>query len=244
VHFLICGTQKGGTTALHEYLKGHPDICMSAAKELHFFDNEEIFQKGPPDYSEYHAAFSHRKPHQRIGESTPIYMYWDPAPKRIKEYNPQLKLIVLLRNPIERAYAHWNMERARGADKLSFWDAIQNEPQRIQKRLTPEHRVYSYVDRGFYLSQLERLWAHFPRSRVLVLKHEDLRDHPQTTLRAVTEFLGVSPFKEIHEKKANATPYLSPLTPVERKYLHGIFEEEIHKLERVLKWDCSQWLKD
>jgi len=244
VDFLICGTQKGGTTALHEYLANHPDLCLSANKELHFFDNEEMFQQGAPNYAAYHAAFLHRKPQQLAGESTPIYMYWDPIPQRLKTYNAKLKLIVLLRDPIERAYSHWNMERARNAENLSFWDAIRNESQRIPRRLTQEHRVYSYVERGFYLAQLLRLWAHFPRSSVLVLRTEELKRDPQATLRLATDFLGVGPLQQVQPKNANATPYLAPLSPAERAYLHGVFDGETRRLGRVLEWDVSEWLAD
>ena len=129
VDFLICGTQKGGTSALHEYLSEHPDLCLSATKELHFFDNEELFQQGAPDYAPCHAAFRQKMPSQLAGESTPIYMYWEPSPKRIWEYNPRMKLIVLLRNPIDRAYAHWNMERSGGRRAFPF-----GKPSRMRRK--------------------------------------------------------------------------------------------------------------
>ncbi|MGB7755383.1 MAG: hypothetical protein WBL23_04905, partial [Salinisphaera sp.] len=96
-----------------------------------------------------------------FGEATPIYMYWHDAPRRMWEYNPNMKLIVVLRNPIDRAFSHWNMEKSRNAESLSFWDAIQNEEPRCKEALPYQHRTYSYVDRGFYLEQLRRLWRYF-----------------------------------------------------------------------------------
>ncbi|MBI5429513.1 MAG: hypothetical protein HY938_03525 [Nitrosomonadales bacterium] len=87
VDFLVCGAQKSGTTTLDAYLREHPEICMSSQKEVHFFDTEERFQNDRVDYSQYHAAFSSDSSHKRIGESTPIYMYWHEAPKRIWQYN-------------------------------------------------------------------------------------------------------------------------------------------------------------
>ena len=120
VGFLIAGTQKGGTSALDAYLREHPDICMANQKEVHFFDNEAIFNGDNSDYAVYHAAFSLKTSQQLLGESTPIYMYWHAAPKRIWQYNPDMKFLIMLRNPIDRAYSHWNMERGRKRDSLSF----------------------------------------------------------------------------------------------------------------------------
>ncbi len=80
VNFAICGTQKGGTSALDTYLRGHPEICMADRKEVHFFDNEAAFATGKPDYSRYHSFFSPNDTQRILGESTPIYMYWKPAP--------------------------------------------------------------------------------------------------------------------------------------------------------------------
>ena len=76
VDFIICGTQKGGTTALDAYLRRHPAIGLAGAKEVHFFDNEDAFRDGRPNYDVYHSAFPSSPSHQLIGEATPIYMYW------------------------------------------------------------------------------------------------------------------------------------------------------------------------
>lgn len=163
--FLICGTQKGGTSALDHYLRAHPEIGMAREKEVHYFDNDSHFLNAAPDYAAYHAAFSPAPSHKILGEATPIYMYWHEAPRRIQEYNPEIKLIVLLRNPVQRAFSHWNMERARNLETLSFQDAIQNETGRCRTALPGQHRIFSYVDRGFYMAQLRRLWSFFPGKR-------------------------------------------------------------------------------
>lgn len=242
VDFIICGTQKGGTSALDVYLRGHPEVCMATNKEMHFFDDEDYFRGKKPDYPSYHRSFAPKKSHKRVGEATPIYMYWHDAPRRIWEYNPGMKLIVLLRNPIDRAFSHWNMERSRGADSLSFWDAIQNEPDRCREALPYQHRVYSYVDRGFYLEQLRRLWLYFPKDRVLILKNESLKNQPHEALREVCDFLGIDRFKNIEAQDVHSRPYESGMNDRERKYLRSVFEHEIRGIERVLGWDCSDWL--
>lgn len=243
VNFIICGTQKGGTTALDAYLREHPEICMADRKETHFFDNEANFSGGKPEYSKYHALFKPLKKHKSLGEATPIYMYWQNSPRRIWEYNPHIKLIILLRNPIERAYSHWNMERLRGADDLSFWDAIVNEKERCREAFPQQHRVYSYVDRGFYMEQLQRIWSYFPKNRVLIIKSENLRTKPYQTLNGVCDFLEVGRFKNISIKDINSRAYELPMSAKERNYLRALFTSEIKKMETLLNWDCRDWLQ-
>lgn len=244
VDFVICGAQKGGTSVLDVYLREHPEICMAERKEVHFFDAEPLFEKGVPDYSQYHSCFKPQAAHRLIGEATPIYMYWHNAPGRIWEYNPDMKLIAVLRNPIDRAYSHWNMERARNSETLSFWDAIQNEQQRCREALPYQHRVFSYVDRGFYSEQLRRLWFYFSRDNVLVLKNEHLRDQPNETLEKVCGFLGVDNFENINARDVHSLPYPSGMNDREKEYLRRLYEYEIKNIERVLGWDCSDWLAE
>jgi hypothetical protein len=244
VNFIICGTQKGGTSALDAYLREHPALCMAEKKEVHFFDSENLFREKTPDYARYHSFFTPRATHTLLGEATPIYMYWHDAPRRIWEYNPEMKLIVVLRNPIDRAYSHWNMERSRNADTLSFWDALQKEQVRCREALPYQHRVYSYIDRGFYGEQLRRLSLYFAKDRVLILKNEHLRNQPHEALRDVCDFLEVDPFESIKTKNVHSRPYESKMTDRERTCLRFIFEHEIRGLERVLGWDCSDWLSE
>jgi hypothetical protein len=217
---------------------------MAGVKEVHFFDNEDAFRNGQPDYELYHAAFSPSTSHELIGEATPIYMYWYDAPRRMWEYNPNLKLIVLLRNPIERAYSHWNMMRSEGTDSLPFWEAIQIERERCREELPLQHRYYSYIDRGLYLDQLRRLWTFFPRDQVLILKNEALRHEPMQSLHSVCRFLGVDPPSAIDTMDVHSRPYVSAMSQSERDYLRSVFEFEIRGLERELGWNCSSWIAD
>jgi hypothetical protein len=243
VGFLVAGAQKGGTTALHAYLAGHPAICMARGKEVHFFDNEKRFRGGKPDYAAYHRHFAPKVAGQLLGETTPIYMYWYAAPRRIWEYNPKMKLLIILRNPIERAHSHWNMERVRGKEPLSFAEAVRKEARRCRKALPLQHRLYSYVDRGFYSEQLRRLWFWFPREQTLVLRNEALRADPAATLDRVWDFLGVERQAPARAREEHANPYSGGLEKAEWGLLRDIYEFEIRALERMLGWDCSDWLR-
>lgn len=241
VNFLVAGTQKGGTSALDAYLREHPQICMADKKEVHFFDIEAAFANGSPDYNRYHAAFNPTHEHRVIGEATPIYMYWDAAPKRIWEYNPEMKIILSLRNPIERAYSHWNMETSRKNETVPFRSAILNETERSREALPNQHRVYSYTDRGFYSYQLKRLWRYFPKANTLILRHEELKNAPNETVKKVTDFLGLDPLPTIAPKEIHRIEYEREMAPEERQLLLDIYRNEIAEIERLLDWDCSQW---
>src|SRR5207302_4434905 len=110
---------------------------------------------------------------------------------RIWKYNPQMKWILSLRNPVERAFSAWNMETKRSKEKLSFAEAIEKEAERCREALPLQHRVYSYVDRGFYAHQVRRLFNIFGKDNCLVLLNEELRNDHKKTLSRVFEFLGV-----------------------------------------------------
>jgi hypothetical protein len=242
VKFLVCGTQKGGTTTLDAYLRQHPEICMAKFKEVHYFDREKYFLYHKPDYQIYHDFFD-PEPGQIIwGETTPVYMYWYDAPRRIWEYNPEMKLIILLRNPIRRAYSHWNMQRERGYDELSFQEAIHQEENRRRESLPYQNRRFSYLDRGYYSDQIKRLRTYFPKDQLLILKSKALRDDPQNTLDQITHFLGTSQFENIDNLDMHARDYKTLLDPDIHGYLLDLYQNEINELEKITGWNCLEWL--
>lgn len=242
VGFIICGTQKGGTTALDEYLREHPEVCMAEKKEVHFFNEDKNFAGDESNYKKYQSHFSPNKTHKLLGEASPVYMYWESVPKRIFDYNPNTKLIILLRNPIERAHSHWNMMRLNGNENLPFIDALAHEKVRCNDRWSLQHRLHSYIDRGFYLKQLKRIWTHFPREQVLVIQSEMLRHKPDETLTLVSDFLQIKTFEKVAFKDVHSLPYIESMSKKERCMLKSIFQSEIQDLEQELEWDCSKWL--
>lgn len=271
VDFLIAGAQKSGTSTLDAYLRLQPEICMAERKEVHLFDNEKIFNEETVDYSSlekffpqfgrtgshisdpdnfsgdkydlYHTFFSPHPPQHLCGEVTPSYMYWYDAPRRIWEYNPAMKFIIILRNPIERAFSHWNMRRANKKEQRSFRDALEHQIQKLCHTLPLQHKE-RYIDRGFYTEQIRRVWHYFPKEQTLFLKTEELRNEPQATMDKVCDFLGVAKIESMPEKNGFSTPYISSLSREDREFLKNIYRFEIKKLERLLGWDCSEWLID
>jgi hypothetical protein len=242
VEFLIAGVQKGGTTALADYLRQHPALFIPALKELHFFDNEDLNWQQPEQNIKNYHAFFHEAPTGRLwGEATPIYSYWWPAIARIWAYNPAMRLILCLRNPVERAYSHWAMETDRAWDAVPFAQAIASEQERCRDALPEQHRVFSYVSRGFYSEQLRRLWSFFPKDQTWILRQEQLLEDPCNTLAAVHQCLGVDPVPATQPLRANKGSYRNPIDVDVRAQLQELFIPEINQLEQMLGWNLSHW---
>lgn len=243
VGFLVAGAQKSGTSALDLYLRGHPELCLARQKEVHFFDTDRHFAANPVDYGVYHAWFSPKPSHRLLGEVTPAYMSWPEAPTRIARYNPAMKIIMALRNPVTRAYSQWNMARQSRREPLGFLDALKVESERMRVMPPVIARRFTYVDRGRYVKQLRRMWGHIPREQTMVIRSEDLLRSPVTVLASVAEFLDIAPFPPIEDKTVHAREYDTTMTDEERRYLVSVFDPEIRELERLLGWNLAAWLE-
>ncbi|HJU24793.1 MAG TPA: sulfotransferase [Casimicrobiaceae bacterium] len=243
VDFVIAGAQRSGTTSLDLHLRRHPAISMPVTrKELHFFDDDKRFRDSEVHYAAYHANFAPRHAGQLRGEVTPSYLFWPPAAERLARYNPAIKIIVVLRNPIERAHSHWNKEWQRGREALSFLGALQAERSRAQASPSGHDRRSSYLERGRYVVQLQRLWQHFPVAQTLVLRAEALLQAPLPTLEQIAQFLGVPSFPPGEPIAANVRSYARPMLRDEWEWLATRLGPEIRDLEALLGWDCAAWL--
>lgn len=245
IDFMIAGAQKGGTTALDAYLRTHDEVCMSNVKEVHYFDRRKYFRRRLHrpllTYGPYHKHFNPHPQHRVVGEATPDYLYWQDAPRRIWRYHPGIKLIFILRNPIERAYSHWQMNTRLVGETMPFMDALLQEEERCRAARPFQHRTLSYVDRGRYTEQLRRFWHFFPREQTLVLRNKQLRHNPQATLDEVTRFIGVNPFPPTEHKEVGSGDYTESMPDDARTWLKDVFENEIREIERVFGWDCTDW---
>jgi hypothetical protein len=196
---LLIGTQKGGSTSLFNYLVQHPDVLPPLGKEVHYFDFN--YGKG---VNWYHGRFPYRyqlRGGVRTLDATPYYMMHPLAPERAARLLPDVKLIAVLRNPIDRALSHYQHEVRGGRETLSFAEALDREAERLageEERLRTEpgyysynHHRYAYTVRGIYVDQLRRWAEHFPREQLLVLQSEWLFRDPPAASEAVYRFLGL-----------------------------------------------------
>jgi len=232
VAFIVAGVQKGGTTALFDYLGEVPQLSLSREKEVHFFD-DEARDWARPDYAGYHASFPPSDGRPR-GEATPIYLYWPNSLERIAAYNRAMKLIVMLRDPVERAWSHWKMEYARGVETQPFAWCIREGRQRLfDAEPWGFHREVSYVERGFYGEQMARLLTLFPREQALVLRSDELRTEPSVTLARVRAFLGLEPGQAAAPRDVHVgreMDYGSELTPADVEHLRGVYARDAERL--------------
>ncbi|MGF1454905.1 MAG: sulfotransferase [Alphaproteobacteria bacterium] len=187
--FLGIGGAKCGTTTLHDLLARHPSIFVPPEKELSFFSSDGTFAKGPGWYASF---FQDAENQQLRGEITPQYMYAPDAPDRVHALlGPSVKLIVMLRNPADRAFSHYRHMRYRGYDDLPFDGALDAEAERIA-RGPLEREQFSYVDRGFYARQLAPWVERFGRDALFTIVFEtDFRADLPATLARLQAFLGV-----------------------------------------------------
>lgn len=254
VNFLCVGAQKSGTTTLRAYLREHPTLNVPDS-EIHYFDNESNRFEDCETIDRYHSNFrSIASGFQQVdgikntnhgtflsGEVTPIYVYWRPSLLRIYCYNPEIKLIFILRNPMARAYSQWSMEYARGAEMLSFSEAIRMENVRCAAAHPLQHRVYSYIDRGYYYRQLIRFIDVFPSENLLFLSAELFYSEPGTVLRQISEFLGVPGFQVKQRHHHRRGSYGHGLTLYDWHYIYDRLSADISDLGSILPWDISSW---
>jgi hypothetical protein len=199
--FLIIGAQKSGTTSLYEYLKEHPQIHMSPIKEPRFFafegerpnfrgpGDQELYKDVVSDLQGYRALFQGASKEMALGEASVVYLYLPRTPERIRHYIPDVKLIAVLRNPIERAYsAFLHLTRDRKEPLRDFGPALQAEDERIQNNWGP---IWHYKQIGFYYAQMRRYYDTFEREQIRVYLYEDLSNDPKGMLKDIYEFLGV-----------------------------------------------------
>ena len=185
--FLGLGTQKGGTTTLHTLLAADPRFELPACKEVHYFD---LRHHEPIEW--YAAHFAHTKPGQLCGEISPYYLFHPDVPSRIQALLPRVKLIVLLRDPVERALSQVFHAKRRGFESLEVADALDAEQARLATGDPYSLQKHSYVSRSRYIEQLDRYTALFPETQLLVLRSEDLFEQPNAAWKQLMDFLGVA----------------------------------------------------
>jgi len=199
--FVIGGAQKAGTSALARYLGAHPAIRLPHSKEAHVFDAPTFDDAATPRQIDAryatHFDTTDAMPAPLYGDATPIYLFHERLVQRLARYNPALRWIILLRDPVDRALSHYHMERARGAEQWPLWPALLLERWRLRghrddfsERSPLRH--YSYRARGDYAAQLDALYRHFPAHQVLLLHNTTLRTQPDSCLAQVCAFLGIA----------------------------------------------------
>lgn len=241
--FLGIGTQKGGTTTLQHLLAQHPQVFLPAAKELQFFSLH--YGRGVAWYAE---QFSAAGSHQCCGEITPYYLFHPMAPQRIAGLLPRVKLVVLLRDPVERCLSQYFHSCRLGLELLPLEAALAAEPERLQYAELAlasdngrhrSHQEHSYVARSRYERQLVGFQQYFRREQLLILRSEDLFSAPQRVWLQVLAFLQLSPCDLPEFSRANAGGgEAEAVAPLVRQRLRAELEPTYQAMAEIygLQW--------
>lgn len=254
--FLVIGAQKSGTTSLHGYLADHPAVLCATPKEVHYFDH--AYHRGEGWYLAHFplasggiAARARSGVAPAVCEVTPAYLFNPLVPERASAFDPRLKLIAVLRDPVTRAYSQYQMQHRQGRESLSFEDALANEAAELPRELeriasdpfapSDTAQRIAYVARGHYAEQLERWLQMFPLEQLLVLTSEELLNEPMEAMSRISGFLGLP------EHRAGSYPLrgvkeYAPMEPATQEHLALLFEPENRRLERLLGRELD-WIR-
>ena len=223
VNTFIVGAPKTGTTSLYYYLNQHTNVCMSSIKEPNFFSAKEVnslFYKSQivDEINEYHKLFSQNKK-QIIGEASVSYLFFDEVPNRIYKYNPKAKIIILLRNPIERALSHYLMDFRLGFCSENFEDII------AQPEIFPQY-YQQYLELGNYFLQLKRYINVFNENQLSIVFYDDLKSDSQKVMKHIFSFLEIE-FQHLDYSIQNS--FLSP----SNKFVSELYK--FNSLRKIVK---------
>lgn len=243
--FVIIGAQKCGTTMLYKTLRRHPNVRPASTKEVHYFDLN--FDKG---IDWYRAHFPQPAPGEGeefiTGEASPYYLFHPHAAARLARTIPRAKLILLLKNPVDRAYSHYQHRVRKGIETLGFEEALDAEGQRlhgeVERMMEDEsyhgfnHQHFSYLSRGVYVDQIPPWSGFFGRDQLLILKSEDLFDRPSDNLGHVLEFLKLPQWRPEAFNVRTQGRY-EPMDPAIRRRLEEHFAPHNRRLYEYLGTD-------
>lgn len=202
-NFLIIGSTKSGTTSLYHYLRQHPDIYMSPVKEPHFFacagggmleprgpgDQTFVQQNVVRELSDYQELFAKASDEAARGEASAMYLYYPHAAANIRRHVSDIKLIAILRHPVDRAYSSFlHLRRDNREIHEDFAEALRAEEARIDEQWLP---LWHYRRMGFYHEQLKRYFACFPKQQLRIYLYEDFKERPAEVIQDIFGFLGV-----------------------------------------------------
>ena len=248
--FIVVGAQKAGTSALFNYLVQHSSIIEPAKKEVHYFDL--YYNKGINWYKHFFPSKTYKKfvkfktGNAITGEATPIYSYLPRCLDRIKKDLPNVKIIFVMRNPIDRAFSHYHMNLRKKRESLSFEEAIEKEKERLKYEKQNvnkipseelyEHYNHSYLERGEYFTQIKKIETLFPKKQILILDSEELKKDTNNQMQYVFKFLGVNSKKDLINPTINPSRY-GKMEKSTREKLNRYFEPFNKKLYNHLKKD-------
>lgn len=237
-NFLCIGAQKAGTSSLKNYLNQHPDIFV-AKKELHFFDKEKNLKLGAEDFKRYEEFFPRDK--KLVGEKTPSYSHLEYAMERIYQYAPNIRLILLLREPVSRAYSQYNMYQDLKIPVSGLYEELFKKQELPLSLLTSNGK--NFITRGYYAEQIKFILKRFPKKNLYISIAEEIKKEKQSEYNKIFAFLGVEPVPLNLQVDANVRTYREPLPPPIFTKLREIYKPHNQELYKILGREIPSWEK-
>jgi hypothetical protein len=249
--FLLVGTKRGGTTSMHHLLLQHPDMMpMFPARRLkspmyfsQFYNRGERWYRSHFSTSVWRRARELARQRRTVtGEASPYYLYNPYAAERIRRDIPGVKIVIMLRDPVRRAYSHYQERVENGVEPLTFAEALEAEPQRLAGQLeametnplfySEAHDWYSYRNRGLYADQLRRFFDLFPRERILIVASESFYRDEQAAFDRITDFVGLRRHTLAAKPRYNylPVPKMDPAIEAELVEFFRAPNEEVYSL--------------
>jgi len=259
--FMIIGAKRCGTSSLYNYLIQHPSIIPAKKKEIHFFGKSKKaeYYKGIKSYRQYFPTIIQKKYIKLVtgaaltGEASPHYISNPLIVERIYKTLPDIKLIYILRNPVDRAYSHYRLDSRKGREKLSFEEAVALESEKkldgkidvFSKNLksyNSGHRCKPYITRGLYEQQLKKWYELFPKEKLFFIHSEEFFEDPGLQLNRAFKFLGLpehrlKEYKKFEESKNKPDNMGEELRKKLGKYYEPFNRKLYDLLGRDLKWE-------
>jgi hypothetical protein len=241
--FLIIGVTKGGTTSLFQYLIQHPDIIAPNKKEVAYFSwNHKMGLKG------YLQNFPFKKAieHQLTFEATPSYLFYKNAAAKVAKFFPEMKLFAILRDPVQRAYSHWQFyhnskfvdEKSHLKDKRSFEIAVKEELSGIND--IPWHS--RYINISIYAKHIKKWYEYFDKKQLVLLDSNELKNHPKITLKKVTDSLNIQPYYQDFKRTEKRVEGL--LETPDKKHEQTLIEYNVNQYEHEIDKETEKMLWD
>lgn len=189
-NFFIVGTPRGGTTSLYSYLENHPEIYLPSLKEPHFFSVPEVLDTYYKttiieDENTYMNLYKDVKEQEAIGDLSTSYLFNKNSPERIKQFNPEARIIMVLRSPADRAISHYLMDYNLGYIDVPFFEVIKEK-----EKYSIFYR--EYIELGYYEAQIKNYYRFFDKSKILIVLSDELFSNPKKTISKVYNFIGVN----------------------------------------------------
>jgi len=237
---MVIGSPRSGLSSIYHALAQHPQLQVIASADEAYFSNDQNFLRGTPRKSIYESAY--KEVHEDLirGEISSSYFTHPFAISRIQRYNPDVKLVIVLRNPAIRTYSHWQHAKSRGIEQRSFDEVVQSDKSSSDVLHFSSISPTDYMAHSLYSEYVSHIQQYFGPHQLLYVRTEDLKEDTEVALYRISDFIGV-PYFDLDIPAQNVQSYDQSLSAHLYEHLQEVHREDVCKLEALTGCDCSDW---